>query len=133
MKRLAASIKRDWFSAIKLAMKKANFQDIAAKLLIQINNQQQHAPSAAHQFDDTLYTFADNTRLQKSWEHLAGQLEIIHTIYASQLKTSEWSDLSLHYHLAIYKAIANNDVAFAITLTEEHRAKELQLLLACIK
>ncbi|MBP2653977.1 MAG: transcriptional regulator, GntR family [Firmicutes bacterium] len=120
-------------SALKLAMKKNSYQDIAAELLVFLEAQKQNDPSAAHQFHNTFYRFANNNRLQKSWEHLTGQLEIIHTLYANQLKALAWNDIELHDHTKIYESVSTNDLETALARIEEHHDKSLTLLLDCIK
>jgi len=119
-------------SALKLAMKKADFTVIADELFSHIEQQKQD-PTVSQHFHDTFYKFADNTRLQKSWEHLAAQLEIIHTIYANQLTSLGFPYLEIQDHLSIYQAVAANDLSTALNCIEDHHANVLKLLLTCCK
>jgi DNA-binding GntR family transcriptional regulator len=121
--------------AMRLAMMRESPKIIAAELLQYIVKQQEasyrESAHIANQFHKVFYHFANNHRLQKIAQQIGGQIEILRTLYESQLKSKE--DIGLKEHINIYEAVLLGDTENVVALITEHHKNVLNLLLEAIK
>lgn len=116
-------------NALELALQHESHSDIAAALLIHIESHKCGDLTGPSKFHRELYLLSHNNRLQKVWEQVEVQVELVRAMYTKKFQREGLADKGLMEHIEIYEAILAGDIQQAYRKIKEHHDSALKLLL----
>ncbi|MCM8711227.1 GntR family transcriptional regulator [Clostridium sp. SYSU_GA19001] len=120
-------------AAITYAMKSANGEDIAKKLLEQINlykaaKNEVERSRCVEKFIYVFYEYANNSRLISVSQLIKVQQSMLRSAYRKQKKDSS----NMEEHIRIYNAVLSGDIEGAIKALRENYDKGTEILMSII-